>query len=58
VRLTGLALLTACVVKLFFYDFSTLDTPYRIASFLLLGLLLIGGSWVYTRFRKQLEGVL
>jgi hypothetical protein len=58
VRLTGLALLAACTAKLFFYDFSTLDTPYRIASFLVLGALLIAGSWVYTRFRKQLEGVL
>jgi hypothetical protein len=58
VRVTGLALLAACTAKLFFYDFSTLDTPYRIASFLVLGLLLIAGSWVYTRFRKQLEGVL
>ncbi|HYP06886.1 MAG TPA: DUF2339 domain-containing protein [Bryobacteraceae bacterium] len=58
VRLTGLALLAACIAKLFFYDFATLDTPYRIASFLVLGALLIGGSWVYTRFRKQLEGML
>ena len=58
VRLTGLALLAACTGKLFFYDFATLDTPYRIASFLVLGALLIAGSWVYTRFRKQLESVL
>lgn len=58
VRLTGLALLAACTAKLFFYDFSTLDTPYRIASFLVLGALLIGGSWIYTRYRKQIEGML
>jgi hypothetical protein len=58
VRFTGLGLLAACVVKLFFYDFATLDTPYRIASFLVLGVLLIAGSWVYTRFRKQIEEAL
>jgi hypothetical protein len=58
VRFTGLGLLAACVAKLFFYDFATLDTPYRIASFLLLGFLFIAGSWVYTRFRKQIEEAL
>jgi hypothetical protein len=54
-RLTGLAALLGCVLKLFFYDLRHLETPYRIASFLVLGILLIGVSWIYTRFRAHLE---
>jgi hypothetical protein len=54
-RLTGLAALAVCVLKLFFYDLRNLDTPYRIASFLVLGALLIAVSWAYTRFRAELE---
>jgi len=55
----GSVLLAGCTAKLFFYDFATLDNPYRFPSLLIvLGLLLIGGSWVYTRHRKQIEGVL
>lgn len=54
-RLSGLALLIACMGKLFAYDLRNLDTPYRIASFLVLGLLLIGVSWVYSKFRAQIE---
>jgi hypothetical protein len=54
-RFTGLAALAVCVLKLFFYDLRNLETPYRIASFLVLGALLIAVSWAYTRFRSELE---
>ena len=42
-----------CVLKLFLYDLRNLETPYRILSFIALGLILLGVSWVYTRFREQ-----
>ena len=54
-RLSGLALLLACILKLFFYDLSYLDTLPRILSFLTLGVILLGVSWIYTRFRDRIQ---
>jgi hypothetical protein len=50
-RISGLALLFLCIFKLFLWDLRQLDTLPRIFSFLVLGLILVGVSWVYTRFR-------
>lgn len=57
-RLQGLGLFLICVLKLFLYDLRNLDTPYRILSFIALGLILLGVSWIYTRFREQLQKLL
>ncbi len=57
-RLHGLALFLICVLKLFLYDLRNLETPYRILSFIALGLILLGVSWIYTRFREQLQKLL
>jgi uncharacterized membrane protein len=57
-RLQGLGLFLVCVLKLFLYDLRNLDTPYRILSFIALGLILLGVSWIYTRFREQLQKLL
>ena len=54
-RLSGLALLFLCILKLFLWDLRQLDTVPRIISFLVLGLILVGVSWVYTRFRERVE---
>jgi uncharacterized membrane protein len=54
-RLSGLALFLVCILKLFFYDLRQLDTPYRILSFIALGVILMGVSWIYTRFRDQVK---
>ena len=54
-RLSGLALFMICVVKLFFYDLRELETVNRIFSFIILGLILVGVSWVYTRFRDRIQ---
>jgi uncharacterized membrane protein len=53
-RLSGLALLMLCILKLFLFDLNQLDTPYRILSFTILGFLSIGVSWIYTRYRQRL----
>ena len=52
-RLSGLGLLLACILKLFVWDLRHLDTLPRIFSFILLGLFLVGVSWIYTRFRER-----
>jgi len=48
-RLCGLALLALCILKLFVYDMRELDALPRILSFVVLGLVLLSVSWVYTR---------
>jgi uncharacterized membrane protein len=57
-RLSGLALFFFCIGKVFFWDLSSLETLYRIISFIVLGLLLLGVSWIYTRFREQIRKLL
>ncbi len=52
-RLSGMALLVTCVLKLFVWDLRHLDTLPRILSFLALGLILVTVSWIYTRFREH-----
>jgi hypothetical protein len=52
-RISGLALLLACILKLFVWDLRHLDTLPRIVSFIVLGVILLGVSWIYTRFREQ-----
>ena len=54
-RLSGLALFLVCTLKLFFWDLRNLETLPRIVSFIVLGLLLVAVSWVYTRFRDQVQ---
>jgi uncharacterized membrane protein len=54
-RLSGLALFLVCVGKLFGYDLRALETLYRIFSFFVLGVILVGVSWLYTRFRDQIQ---
>jgi uncharacterized membrane protein len=54
-RLEGLTLLLICILKLFLYDLRNLETLYRILSFVALGLILLGVSWIYTRFRERVS---
>jgi uncharacterized membrane protein len=54
-RLSGMMLFLVCVGKLFLYDLRALETLYRILSFFVLGVMLVGVSWVYTRFRNQIQ---
>jgi uncharacterized membrane protein len=57
-RLQGLALLGTCILKLFLYDLRNLETLYRILSFVALGAILLGVSWIYTRFQDQIKKLL
>jgi len=43
------------VLKLFLYDLRQLETVNRILSFIVLGLILVGVSWMYTRFRGRIQ---
>lgn len=57
-RLSGLVLLLLCIGKVFFYDLRSLETVYRIFSFIGLGMILLTVSWIYTRFREQMRKLL
>ena len=57
-RLSGLALFLVCIGKLFVHDLRELDTVSRILSFLVLGVVLMAASWVYTRYREKLRKLL
>jgi hypothetical protein len=57
-RLSGLTLFLVCVAKLFVYDLRELDTFSRIISFIVLGLILLGASGIYTRYREQIRRIL
>ncbi|MGH7552364.1 MAG: DUF2339 domain-containing protein, partial [Longimicrobiales bacterium] len=52
-RLAGLSLMLFCSLKLFVYDQREMEMLYRILSFLVLGVLLLGASWGYSRYREQ-----
>jgi hypothetical protein len=54
-RLTGLGFLLGCIAKVFLYDLRNLPTEARILSFIGLGVILLAVSWIYTRFKEQLQ---
>jgi hypothetical protein len=54
-RLSALALFFLCIAKLFVYDLRSLPTLDRIFSFIVLGAIMVGVSWVYTRFRSRIH---
>jgi len=53
VRLAGLAVLALVVVKVFLGDMSNLEGLFRIASFVGLGLCLVGIGWLYQHFVRR-----
>ncbi len=54
-RLMGLILLAVTTVKVFLIDLSSLDKVYRIISFIVLGGILLGVSFLYQRFQRNLQ---
>ncbi len=56
VRVISLGIMILVVSKVFLYDASELTGLFRVASFLGLGLSLLGLSWFYTRFVVKDEG--
>jgi uncharacterized membrane protein len=51
-RLAGLGLFAVVAVKVFFSDLAHLDPFYRIIAFILLGVLVLSGSFVYLKHRQ------
>ncbi len=51
-RLTGLGLFTVVGFKIFFADMASLDQFYRIVAFILLGVLILCGAFLYLKYRQ------
>lgn len=51
-RYVGLMLFTIVAFKVFFVDLATLDAFYRIIAFIVLGILLLCGSFLYLKYRE------
>ena len=54
-RRLGLILFLVTVIKIFFYDLARVDSFYRIIAFILLGVALLAGAFVYIKFRDRFE---
>ena len=54
-RLSGLAVLLVCIVRLFVFDLPQLEALARIISFVALGAVLLAVSWFYTRYRVRIR---
>ena len=57
VRMAGLGVLALVVLKVFIGDLSNLEGLFRIASFVGLGLCLVGIGWLYQRFVRPERGL-
>ena len=53
-RRLSLVLFGICAVKIFLIDLSSLNALYKVAAFLVLGLLMLGGAVLYTRFKDRI----
>jgi uncharacterized membrane protein len=53
-RQCGLWLFAITVLKVFVVDLANVSTPFRIISFVVLGLMLIGASYLYYRYREYI----
>lgn len=51
-RYVGLALFTVVIGKVFFRDLAELDQFFRIIAFIVLGVLVLAGSFVYLKYRE------
>ena len=53
IRYAGLAVIVLVVLKVFLWDMSSLEGLFRIASFIGLGLCLVGIGWLYQHFVQK-----
>ncbi len=51
-RYAGLTLFAIVIGKVFFRDLATLDSFYRIIAFIILGVMVLAGSFIYLKYRE------
>jgi hypothetical protein len=57
IRTGALVLLLLTISKVFVYDLSFLEQPYRMVSFIALGAILLVAGFLYQRYRQRIVGV-
>jgi len=55
-RIVAFSVFGISILKIFIYDLSSLDTLYRIFSFIGLGIILLVVSYIYTRYKDVIFG--
>jgi hypothetical protein len=58
VRKTSIALFLITLIKVFLFDMDNMSTPWRILSFMVLGVILIAVSFYYHKFKDKLIAAL
>ncbi|HEX3030972.1 MAG TPA: DUF2339 domain-containing protein, partial [Bacillota bacterium] len=58
IRLFAMILFGITIFKVFLFDLSSLDTIYRILSFIILGVILILVSFLYQVFKDRISGII
>jgi uncharacterized membrane protein len=58
VRWLAMLLFAVTILKVFIFDLSELEKVYRIFSFIGLGLILLAASFLYQRFRRQINDLI
>ncbi|MDY7035380.1 MAG: DUF2339 domain-containing protein [Thermodesulfobacteriota bacterium] len=53
-RRCAIGLFGITLIKVFFVDMTNVSTPYRVVSFMILGLMLISASYLYHRFKDRI----
>ncbi|MEZ0371761.1 MAG: DUF2339 domain-containing protein [Candidatus Sericytochromatia bacterium] len=56
-RLHGMALLAVAIAKVFLLDMASLEPLYKTLSFIILGLILLGVAFIYSRYRDKLREI-
>jgi uncharacterized membrane protein len=56
IRIMSIVLFGFTILKIFIYDLSFLETLYRIFSFIGLGVILLGVSYLYQRYKSVIFG--
>ncbi len=57
-RKVAIALFALSILKVFLYDVSALDTPYRIVAFIVLGVILLSVSFAYRKNKEKIVNFL
>jgi uncharacterized membrane protein len=55
-RIAAIGVFGFTILKIFIYDLSFLSRLYRIGSFVILGIVLLGVSYAYQRFKNVIFG--
>ncbi|MEK6916589.1 MAG: DUF2339 domain-containing protein, partial [Nanoarchaeota archaeon] len=57
-RMQGMIIFSITIVKVFLYDTRNLETIYRTVSYIVLGVILLLVSFIYTKYKENLKEIL